>query len=107
MLISVYEGEHDKIKHNKLLGMFELSGIPPAPARVPVIQVTFEIDSNGIMQVNATDRGTYVEITPFLILWRTTYADPSSILQRQLQVYYCQDQQRSSQAGRSYAHGGG
>jgi len=43
---------------NNLLGKFELSGIPPAPRGVPQIEVTFDIDSNGILQVSATDRTT-------------------------------------------------
>lgn len=61
VLIAVFEGEHLQTKYNDLLGMFELSGIPPAPAGVPIIEVTFEIDANGIMQVRAADKGTYVD----------------------------------------------
>lgn len=59
--IKVFEGEHSQTKDNTLLGNFELSGIPPAPRGVPQIEVTFEIDANGIMQVRAADMGTYVE----------------------------------------------
>jgi heat shock protein 5 len=49
-------------KDNNLLGKFELSGIPPAPRGVPQIEVTFEIDANGIMKVGASDKGTCVYI---------------------------------------------
>lgn len=56
--ISVYEGERAMTKNNRLLGKFELSGIPPAPRGVPQIEVTFEVDSNGILQVSAEDKGT-------------------------------------------------
>jgi heat shock protein 5 len=45
-------------KDNNLLGKFELSGIPPAPRGVPQIEVTFEIDANGIMKVGAATKGT-------------------------------------------------
>lgn len=45
-------------RDNNLLGKFNLDGIPPAPRGVPQIEVTFEIDENGIMNVNATDKGT-------------------------------------------------
>ena len=56
--IQVYEGERRMTKDNNLLGKFELSGIPPAPRGVPQIEVTFEIDANGILQVSAEDKGT-------------------------------------------------
>jgi len=46
------------VKDNHLLGKFDLTGIPPAPRGVPQIEVTFEIDANGIMNVNAKDTGT-------------------------------------------------
>merc|ERR1719183_3146083 len=58
VLIQVYEGERSMTKDNHLLGKFELSGIPPAPRGVPQVEVTFEIDANGILQVNAEDKGT-------------------------------------------------
>merc|ERR1712138_181734 len=56
--IQVYEGERPMTKDNHLLGKFELSGIPPAPRGQPQIEVTFEIDSNGILNVGAEDKGT-------------------------------------------------
>ena len=56
--IQVFEGERARTKDNNLLGKFELMGIPPAPRGVPKIQVTFEIDQNGIMNVMAEDSST-------------------------------------------------
>merc|ERR1712087_940252 len=56
--IQVFEGERPMTKDNHLLGKFELGGIPPAPRGVPQIEVTFEIDANGILQVSAEDKGT-------------------------------------------------
>jgi len=56
VLTSVYEGERSVTSSNNLLGEFELKGIPPAPRGVPQIEVTFEIDSNGIMHVTAQDK---------------------------------------------------
>lgn len=58
VLIQVFEGERSMTKDNNLLGKFELTGIPPAPRGVPQIEVTFEIDANGIMKVGAADKGT-------------------------------------------------
>merc|ERR1719482_1288012 len=58
VLIQVFEGERSMTKDNHLLGKFELTGIPPAPRGVPQIEVTFEIDANGILQVGAEDKGT-------------------------------------------------
>ena len=58
VLIQVYEGERAMTKDNNLLGKFELSGIPPAPRGVPQIQVTFDIDRNGILNVSASDKST-------------------------------------------------
>lgn len=56
--IQVFEGERPMTKDNNKLGSFNLDGIPPAPRGVPQIEVTFEIDENGIMNVSATDKGT-------------------------------------------------
>merc|ERR1712228_390408 len=58
VLIQVYEGERSMTKDNHLLGKFELTGIPPAPRGTPQIEVTFEVDANGILQVAAEDKGT-------------------------------------------------
>src|SRR5881394_41275 len=56
--IQVYQGERDIAAYNKKLGMFELTGLPPAPRNVPQIEVTFDIDANGIVHVTAKDLGT-------------------------------------------------
>ncbi|KAH3664301.1 hypothetical protein OGAPHI_004653 [Ogataea philodendri] len=58
VLIQVYEGERAMAKDNNHLGKFELTGIPPAPRGTPQIEVTFTLDSNGILKVSATDKGT-------------------------------------------------
>ncbi|KAF2860610.1 immunoglobulin heavy chain-binding protein, KAR2 [Piedraia hortae CBS 480.64] len=58
VLIQVFEGERSMTKDNNLLGKFELSGIPPAPRGQPQIEVTFELDANGILRVSAADKGT-------------------------------------------------
>ena len=61
--IQVFQGEREIASHNKLLGSFELTGIPPAPRGVPQIEVTFDIDANGIVHVTAKDKGTGKENT--------------------------------------------
>ncbi|KAI3628440.1 ATPase with role in protein import into the ER [Malassezia furfur] len=58
VMIQVYEGERSMTRDNNMLGKFELNNIPPAPRGVPQIEVTFEIDANGIMKVSAADKGT-------------------------------------------------
>ncbi|KAI9725513.1 MAG: 70-kilodalton heat shock protein [Chrysothrix sp. TS-e1954] len=58
VLIQVFEGERTRTKDNNLMGKFELSGIPPAPRGVPQIEVTFDMDANGIMNVSALEKGT-------------------------------------------------
>ena len=58
VLIQVYEGERQLTKDNNLLGKFNLEGIPPAPRGVPQIEVTFDVDANGIMNVSALEKGT-------------------------------------------------
>jgi molecular chaperone DnaK len=56
--IRVFQGEREMVADNKMLGQFDLSGIPPAPRGVPQIEVTFDIDANGIVHVNAKDKAT-------------------------------------------------
>lgn len=58
VLIQVFEGERSMTKDNHQLGKFELTGIPPAPRGVPQIEVTFDVDANGIMNVSAVDKST-------------------------------------------------
>ncbi|MGG7102265.1 molecular chaperone DnaK [Rhodococcus sp. 24CO] len=61
--IQVFQGEREIASHNKLLGSFELTDLPPAPRGVPQIEVTFDIDANGIVHVTAKDKGTGKENT--------------------------------------------
>ena len=61
VLIQVFEGERSMTKDNNLLGKFELSGIPPAPRGVPQVEVTFDVDANGILNVSAKDKSTNKE----------------------------------------------
>src|SRR5581483_3038630 len=56
--IKVYQGERAMAQHNRLLGVFQLGNIPPAPRGIPQIEVTFDIDANGILNVTAKDRAT-------------------------------------------------
>jgi len=61
--IQVYQGERELVRDNKSLGQFTLSGIPPAPKGVPQIEVTFDLDANGIVNVSAKDKATNKEAT--------------------------------------------
>ena len=56
--IEVFQGERPLVEGNKLLGNFHLGGLPPAPRARPQIEVTFDIDANGIVHVTAKDKGT-------------------------------------------------
>ena len=58
IIIQGYEGERAKTRDNNLLGQFELTGIPPATRGVPQIEVAFEVDVNGILNVSAADKST-------------------------------------------------
>merc|ERR1712072_1555815 len=58
VLIQVFEGERGFTRDNNLLGKFQLDGIPPAPRGVPQIEVTFNMDANGILEVTAADKST-------------------------------------------------
>merc|ERR1712106_749563 len=61
--IKIFQGEREMAAENKLLGNFQLGGIPPAPRGVPQIEVTFDIDANGIVNVSSRDKGTGKEMT--------------------------------------------
>mmetsp|Transcript_6503 Transcript_6503/g.12647 ORF Transcript_6503/g.12647 Transcript_6503/m.12647 type:complete len:502 (+) Transcript_6503:1122-2627(+) len=56
--IQVFEGERSMTKSNRILGQFELGGIPPAPRGIPKIEVSFDVDANGILSISASDQGT-------------------------------------------------
>ena len=83
--IQVYEGERARTKDNNLLGQFDLTGIPPAPRGVPQIEVTFDVDANGILNVSAVEKGTgrastesvkYAVFATFRICITGTYKGP-------------------------------
>lgn len=61
VLIQVYEGERARTRDNNLLGKFELTGLPPAPRGVPQINVTFDVDANGILNVSAEDKSAGIK----------------------------------------------
>ena len=61
VLIQVYQGEREMAAYNKRLGTFELTGLPPAPRGIPQVEVAFDIDANGILDVRAKDRATAKE----------------------------------------------
>lgn len=67
--IRVFQGEREFAKDNKLLGQFRLDGIPPAPRGVPQVEVTFDIDANGIVNVSAKDKGTNKEQKNHYYCW--------------------------------------
>ena len=56
--IQIFEGERTLTKHNNMLGTFQLDGIPPAPRGIPQIEVSFDVDANGIMNIEACEKGT-------------------------------------------------
>ncbi len=69
--ISVHQGEREMAKDNKILGQFQLIGIMPAPRGVPQIEVTFDIDANGIVHVSAKDKATGKEQQSNFDLFKT------------------------------------
>ena len=80
--IIVCQGEREMAADNKVLGRFQLVGIPPAPRGIPQIEVTFDIDPNGIVNVSAKDKGTGKEqkgiiiiITKYLIISHSCYPE--------------------------------
>ena len=60
VLIQVYEGERTMTKDNNMLGTFKLDGIPQAPRGIPQIEVSFDLDANGIMKVEAKEKGSFI-----------------------------------------------
>ncbi len=59
--IRVFQGEREMAGDNKMLGQFDLMGLPPAPRGIPQVEVTFDIDANGIVNVSAKDKATNKE----------------------------------------------
>jgi molecular chaperone DnaK len=92
--IQVYQGEREMASHNQLLGTFELTGLPPAPRGVPQIEVTFDIDANGIVHVSAKDRGTGKEQSMTITGGSALSKDEIDKMVRDAEQYAEEDRQR-------------
>jgi molecular chaperone DnaK len=98
VLIQVFQGERDIAAYNKKLGTFELTGLPPAPRGVPQIEVTFDIDANGIVHVNAKDLGTGKEQSMVLTGGSALPKDDIERMMRDAQEHADEDKRRREEA---------
>jgi molecular chaperone DnaK len=98
VLIQVFQGEREIAAYNKKLGTFELTGIPPAPRNVPQIEVTFDIDANGIVHVNAKDLGTGKEQSMTITGGSALPKDDIERMMRDAQDHADEDRQRREDA---------
>ena len=98
VLIQVFQGEREIAAYNKKLGTFELTGIPPAPRGVPQIEVTFDIDANGIVHVSAKDLGTGKEQSMTITGGSALPKDDIERMMRDAQEHADEDQQRREEA---------
>ena len=96
--IQVYQGEREMAAYNKKLGMFELSGLPPAPRGVPQIEVTFDIDANGIVHVNAKDLATGKEQSMTITGGSALPKDEVERMMREAEQYAEDDRTRKEEA---------
>jgi molecular chaperone DnaK len=96
--IQVYQGEREMASYNKKLGMFELTGIPPAPRGVPQIEVTFDIDANGIVHVSAKDLATGKEQGMTITGGSALPKDEIDRMMRDAEQYAEEDRQRREAA---------
>ncbi|HEX2176190.1 MAG TPA: molecular chaperone DnaK [Nocardioidaceae bacterium] len=94
VMIQVYQGEREMAAANQLLGNFELTGLPPAPRNVPQIEVTFDIDANGIVHVSAKDRGTGREQSMTITGGSALSKDDIEKMIREAEQYAEEDRQR-------------
>ena len=94
----VFQGERDFIRDNKPLGTFELTGIAPAPRGIPQIEVTFDIDANGIVQVSAKDKGTGKEQTITISGGSTLSKEDIERMVREAEEHAAEDKQRREEA---------
>jgi molecular chaperone DnaK len=94
VMIQVYQGEREMASANQLLGNFELTGLPPAPRNVPQIEVTFDIDANGIVHVSAKDRGTGREQSMTITGGSALSKDEIDKMIREAEQYAEEDRQR-------------
>ncbi|MCW2543075.1 MAG: Chaperone DnaK, partial [Frankiales bacterium] len=96
--IKVFQGEREMAASNKLLGNFELSGIAPAPQGVPQIEVSFDIDANGIVHVNAKDLGTGKEQSIVLTGGSALPKDDIERMVKEAEQYAEEDAKRKEEA---------
>ncbi|MFI0480428.1 molecular chaperone DnaK [Actinomadura sp. 9N215] len=96
--IQVYQGEREIAARNKKLGTFQLTGLPPAPRGVPQIEVTFDIDANGIVNVSAKDQGTGREQSMVITGGSALPKDDIEKMVREAEQYAEEDRQRKEEA---------
>jgi molecular chaperone DnaK len=96
--IQVYQGEREIAAYNKKLGTFQLTGLPPAPRGVPQIEVTFDIDANGIVNVSAKDLGTGKEQSMVISGGSALPKDDIDRMMREAEQYAEEDRQRREDA---------
>jgi molecular chaperone DnaK len=96
--IQVFQGEREIASYNKKLGMFELTGLPPAPRGVPQIEVTFDIDANGIVHVSAKDLGTGKEQSMTITGGSALPKDDIDRMMREAEQYADEDRKRRESA---------
>jgi len=98
VLIQVYQGEREFARDNKPLGTFELTGIAPAPRGIPQIEVTFDIDANGIVHVSAKDRGTNKEQSMTITGGSALPKDEIDRMVKEAEAHAAEDKQRREEA---------
>ena len=96
--IQVFQGEREMAANNKRLGMFELTGLPPAPQGVPQIEVTFDIDANGIVHVSAKDLGTGKEQSMTITGGSALPKDEVERMMKEAEQYAEEDAKRKEEA---------
>jgi molecular chaperone DnaK len=96
--IQVFQGEREMAAYNKKLGMFELTGLPPAPRGVPQIEVTFDIDANGIVHVSAKDLGTGKEQSMQITGGSALAKDDIDRMMRDAEAHAEEDKRRRDEA---------
>jgi len=96
--IQAYQGEREMATYNKKLGMFELTGLPPAPRGIPQIEVTFDIDANGIVHVSAKDLGTGKEQSMTITGGSALSKDEINRMMEDAEAHAEEDRQRREEA---------
>ncbi|MFA7324291.1 MAG: molecular chaperone DnaK [Candidatus Nanopelagicales bacterium] len=96
--IKVYQGEREMSAYNKLLGQFTLTGLPPAPRGVPQVEVTFDIDANGIVHVSAKDKATNKEQSMTISGGSALSKDDIDRMMRDAEAHADEDKQRREEA---------